>query len=81
MDVRTISTNTRACTHTHLRCCNVQDSLCLQISPFVREGIKRVFAMVTASATVTDTSKGEGVSCRREEEGGRRGGGGDNTTS
>ena len=73
-------TNTHTHTHTerdtHLRRCKVQDSLCLQTSLSVRESIKGVFAMVTASTTVTDTSKGEGVHCMREEEGGRRGRGG-----
>ena len=46
-----------------LRCCKVQDSLCLQTCLSVREGIKGVFAMVTASTTVTNSTKGEGVHC------------------
>ena len=61
-------------THTHMtdsRCCKVQDSLCLQTRLSVRECIKRVFAMVTASTTVTDTSKGESVHCRSGRERGR----------
>ena len=53
-------------THTHtidLRCCKVQNSLCLQTCLSVREGIEGVFAMVTASTTVTNATKGEGVHC------------------
>ena len=56
---------------TDSRCCKVQDSLCLQTRLSVGECIKSVLAMVTTSATVTDTSKGESVHCRSGREKGR----------